>query len=340
MMSNLFTILGIDSELLNRCSQNERNFYSVILLGFVVLNIVGLLSFVYFFLILTGSWVIGVLLAMLLSFIYFNVLRFTLLTIRLPIGEEFTWGKLFTNVSNMLRLILCTIYFLSMAIPLLSWFKDAKIDLRLEQEKDHLVNEYKESRRANTTCKLLNYDNFIRSYDEEKMVIHSKNLEPELIEFQINQIDQRIIDLKIKRKAEKNLLEKEDHRQSFLYAKAVKEAGMPFNRFRILFEMPHSYFELVLIMFPMISLVFLFMYLTYSSQFQYGKLANSFEKIFIQTRYKDYTESVASFLLSEYNYKLPTSNLYEDPPFNRVQKFKGYIEIKDQSAFDYFHCQP
>lgn len=360
MIPLLQSIFGVEQEHYARCGENEKRFFKIVLVGFLLINLFALISFAYFFVILTNSYIGGILLSILLTFIFYNVLRFTLLTFRLGIGEVYTWKRLFFNPSNLVRILICLLLFTAMTVPFTTMVNNQSVVSLLDIEKRELLNNYSQNRSSIVSEELKRFDDQIDQYELETARVQQTESDNGIMIFKIDKINERIaVVRKNKENAKKDLLLKVEE-QINSYDIKLKEAGMPFKRFQLLFSINGSKVMVGIFNLLLLLEIFMYMRLMFGKKYEYGKYALAKEKKIIETEYHNTRESIKTCfktkfnnafkdtkyesdypefelaIQSKYENEFKFVSLYEDPPFNKIRKFKGYTELKIKSAFDHY----
>jgi len=360
MIPLLQSIFGVEPEHYARCGENEKRYFKIVLVGFLLINLFALISFAYFFVILTDSYVGGILLSILLTFIFYNVLRFTLLTFRLGIGEVYTWKRLLFNPSNLVRILICLLFFTAMTVPFTTMIHNRNVVSLLDIEKKELLNDYTQNRSNSVLKELKRFENQLNQYEHQIENLSQTESDKRIMVFKIKKIKAQIAKVtERKEKTEKDLLLKNEE-QIKIYDSKLKEAGMPFKRFQLLFSINGSFTMVVFLNLLLILEIFMYMRLMFAKKYEYGKYALAAEKKIIETEYHNTRESIEECfktkfkiafkdttyesdypefelaILKKYEKELKFETLFEDPPFNKTRKFKGYSELKIKSVFDHY----
>ena len=360
MILLLQSIFGVEREHFSRCGENEKRYFKIVLVGFLLINLFALISFIYFFVILTNSYVGGILLSILLTFIFYSVLRFTLLTFRLGIGEVYSWKRLLFNPSNLLRIIICLLLFTVMSIPFTTMVNHHGVVSLLDIEKRELLNNYSQNRSNIVGEEIKRFDDQLNQYKLEIESVRKTESDNGIMVFKIDKINARMEAVSMnKEKAKKDLLLKVQE-QIKSYDFKLKEAGMPFKRFQLLFSINGSKEMVGIFNLLLLLEIFMYMRLMFGKKYEYGKYALATEKKIIETEYHNTLESIKTCfrtkfknalkdtknesdypefelaILSKYENELSFESLYEDPPFNKIKKFKGYTELEIRSVYDHY----
>lgn len=360
MITLLQSIFGVEPEHYVRCGENEKHYFKIVLVGFLLINLFSLISFAYFFVILTNSYVGGILLSILLTFIFYNVLRFTLLTFRLGIGEVYTWKRLLFNPSNLVRILICLLLFTAMTVPFTTMIHNRNVVSLLDIEKRELLNNYSQNRSNVVGEEIKRFDDQLNQYELEIETIQQTESDKGIAVFKIDKINARMEAVIMnKEKAKKDLLLKVKE-QIKSYDFKLKEAGMPFKRFQLLFSINGCKETVGIFNLLFLLEIFMYMRLMFGKKYEYGKYVLATEKKIIETEYRNTLESIETCfkkkfkntfkdtnfesyypeferaILSKYENELSFESLYEDPPFNKIKKFKGYTELEIESVYDHF----
>jgi hypothetical protein len=340
-MEHLATLLfGLDVKHLMRCSEGERSAYKKAALYFVLIIAFCFLSLYYFFFLLTLNYVGAFPLAAVMSFVFFCIIRFTLLTIQLPIGETVTLKKLIVNGANMFRMVLFMLLVFTLIIPVSAFVFRNAISADLVTYKDTVYNEFKASKDLMEKQQLGSISSLIaeKKADQEALKTTEKNAR--MRKFKVQRIQRQITLLERKLTTKAQELKKQNRALLSHYRQDLKHAGMPFKRFELMFHEQNTGVVLIVLFALLFGILPAYMYVRYASSYGYGKYFGDEMVLVISAEYKQMKKDCAAYLLKHYQHSLQEESLYEDPPFNRTRVFKTPTRLTTIKLFDHFEQQP
>jgi hypothetical protein len=247
-----------------------------------------------------------------------------------------------------------------MTVPFTTMIHNRRVVSLLDMEKKELLDNYSQNRTDIANEELKRFDDQLNQYEFEIESVRKTESDNGIMVFKIDKINARMEAVSMnKEKAKKDLLLKVEE-QIKSYDFKLKEAGMPFIRFQLLFSINGS--KEIVGIFNLLLLLEIFMYmrLMFGKKYEYGKYALAKEKKIIETEYHNTLESIKTCfrtkfknalkdaknesdypefelaILSKYENELSFESLYEDPPFNKIKKFKGYTELEIRSVYDHY----
>jgi hypothetical protein len=339
-MEHLATLLfGLDIKHLMRCSEGERSAYKKVALYFVLLIAFCFLSLYYFFFLLTLSYLGALPMAALLSFVFFSIIRFTLLTIQLPLGETVTLKKLIFNGANIFRMVLFMLLVFTLIIPLSAFVFRKAISTDLVTYKDSVYNEFKASKDLMEKQQLGSISSLIIQKKAEQEALKTIEKNERLLGFKIRRIQQQITLLERKLNIKGQELKNQNRVLLAHYRQELKHAGMPFKRFELMFHQPSTGVVLILFFAFLFGILPAYMYVRYATSYGYGKYFGDEMVLVISAEYKQMKKDCSEYLLNHYKHSFHEESLYEDPPFNRTSIFKTPTRLSTVKLFDHFEQQ-
>jgi hypothetical protein len=336
-MERLATLLfGLDTKHLLRCSSGERFAYSKAALYFIMVIVATFLSLYYFFYLLSLSYSLSFPLAAVLTFVFFSILRFILLTIQLPIGEVVTMKKLIVNGANIFRIVLFMLLVFTLIVPLCAFIFRNPISKDLQGYKNQVYINFAKSKEHMIEQQLGSISVLIEKKEKEQRIILNTENNIRIQAFKIRHIQKQKDALEKKLRVKKALLAKKNRHLLAHFRKELKHAGMPFKRFELLFNQPSSGITLFLLFVLLFLLLPAYMYVRYATSYLYGKYFGDEMMLVIAAEYSKMKKDCSEYLLKNYNYSLSHESLYEDPPFNRIRIDKAPTRITTIKLFDYF----
>jgi hypothetical protein len=328
-------LFGLEPKHLLSCGQTERSAYSRILVFFLIVLLTMTLSIYYFFYLLLQSYWWAIIPTLMLCFVFFSLLRFLLITIQLPLSEAVSIKKVILNGANIFRLVLFSLLVFTFSVPIVSFFYRNSIETDLGIYKSELLSEFVASKEQMRNQQLQSIDNLIASYKSEQRDILASSTTAEIKKFKIDAISEKIDLLKVTRQDKSEKLVKMYADQTSNYDLQLKDAGMPFKRFELLFQMKRSIPTIILIFLPLFLLLPLFVYLKYSQKYFYSKLFGE-EMIQLITMQYNETKTICEQELKErFNFIKKDNVNYLDPPFNRLPIKQIPTKLTNQTLFNF-----
>ena len=139
-------LFGLEEAILTDCSAKEINRYKRLSVFFLLLISLGFVSFYYFFYLLTQQYVSAFFGSLVLSFIYFSILRFTIITINVSLHEEMTMNRMLRNYANTYRVILFSAFVFTILVPLIALMNHDDFTTSLNAYKSSLTVSYEKNR--------------------------------------------------------------------------------------------------------------------------------------------------------------------------------------------------
>lgn len=328
-------LFGLEPKHLLLCSPMERSSYNRILMFFMIVMLIMTLSIYYFFYLLLQSYWWAMVPTVLLCFVFFSLLRFLLITIQLPLGEVVSTKKVLLNGANIFRIVLFSLLVFTFTVPIVAFVYRKSIDTDIAIYKSELLSEFAASKEQMQTQQLQSIDDLVAAYKAEQGVILASNHSEEIKKFKVNAIGQKIALLTTARQAKSEKLSKMYAVQTADYKLQLKDAGMPFKRFELLFQQKRSVPMLILIFLPLFLLLPLFIYLKYSQKFAYSKFFGE-EMIQHITNQYNQTKTICEQELKErFNFVTKDNINYLDPPFNRIPVKQIPTKLTNQTLFNF-----
>jgi hypothetical protein len=336
-MERLATLLfGLDTKHLLRCSSGERSAYSKATLYFIMVITASFLSLYYFFYLLSLSYALALPLAGVLTFVFFSIIRFTLLTIQLPIGEVVTMKKLIVNGANIFRIVLFMLLVFTLIVPICAFVYRTPLSKELQGYKTQVYIDFAKSKEYMAEQQLGSLSLLIEKKEKEQKIILNTEKNVRIQKFKVRHIQRQIDVLEKKLSIKKALLAKNNRHLLAHFKKELKHAGMPFKRFELLFYQPSSGIVLFLLFVLFFTLLPAYMYVRFATSYMYGKYFGDEMVLVIAAEYAKMKKDCSEYLLKNYNFRLSNESLYEDPPFNRTRIFKTPTRITTVKLFDHF----
>jgi hypothetical protein len=324
-------LFGLEPKHLMNCNQMERAAYHRMLMFFMVFMLLLSLSMYYFFYMLVQSYWWAIIPTMLLSFVFFSLFRFILITIQLPLNETVTLKKLILNGSTIFRVILFSLLVFTFAVPLVAFVFRSSIAVELDLYKKELLEEFVASKKQMLDQQLQSLDTLIALKKAEQLEVLSSKNSDEIKRFKINEIKKKIDILNVEKISKSEKYNTIYALQISQYIENLKNAGMPFKRFELLFQQKASVPMLLLVFLPLFLLLPLFLHLKYSQKYAYSKLFAEEMIIRITKEYEQNKLICEQELERRFKYINQQEPNYTDPPFNRNPVKKTPTRILNQT---------
>jgi hypothetical protein len=329
-------LFGLESKHLSKCSENEKSAYRLLAIYFIVIISFTFLSLFYFFYLLTLNYTAAFFLTMMLSFVFFSIIRFSLLTIQLPLGESITWRKVFFNGATIFRSVVIMLLIFTLVIPFSAFLYRNKISGELEQFKSQLHSDFVASKKVMQVQQLASISELIDEKRLEKKGINISENDNRLKKFKIASIDKKIQKLEVKLEKKANQLVKQNESVFNKYKVEIEQAGMPFKRFELMFGLTGSIPAIIILFLLLFMLLPFYMYVRYSPKFRYSHYFGEEMISIISQEYATMKKECDGYLYKKYSHNQTGESLYEDPPFNRVRRFKAPLQLMNVNLFDHF----
>jgi hypothetical protein len=329
-------LFGMEMRFFQRCKEAERKQYRTVAILFIALIAACVLAFNYFFYLLLQSHVLAFLLSLILGFVYYSILRFSIITIGIPLTEVITIKRVILNSGNIFRAIIFSMFVFSITVPLTAFVYRKELNPKIDEIKSGLVVEYNTFKTKSQNLQLDALDQRISEKRNEINQIKSSQTEERLKSFKIQKINQSIGILENKRVLKASELTKSTLASVNNYAAQLVDIDMPFKRFQLLFNLQGSPIIICLLFFTFFSIIPFYLLLLCGKNYEYAKIYQNEIELLVKSNDQITFENCSTFLKKNFQYKLEKSNLYEDPPFNRIPVFKGYTKIIDRNLFLHF----
>jgi hypothetical protein len=328
-------LFGLESRHLINCSQMERSAYSRMLYFFITLLMVLSLSIYYFFYLLLQSYWWAIIPTVLLSFVFFSLVRFILITIQLPIGEVVTIKKVLFNGATVFRVVLFALLVFTFVVPLAAFFFRTSINTELDNYKTSLLDEFIGSKNLMLNQQLQSIDTLVALQKAEQMNVAVSDNSSAIKEFKINAINKKIKILNNERQRKAVEYRKIYDQQIEEYSVNLVEAGMPFKRFELLLQQKQSIAIILLFFLPIFLILPLFIYLKCSPKYSYSKLFSEEMIAQITHQYGETKKICEQELRQRFNFIKSENPNFLDPPFNRIPAKPAPTKLGNQNLFNF-----
>jgi hypothetical protein len=335
-------LFGLEESILTKCSVKEIKRYTRMAYFFISLIAAGYISFYYFFYLLTQSYISSFFGAIIISFIYFSILRFTIITINVSLHEEMSMKRMWQNYANTYRVILFAAFIITILVPLIALINHNSFSVNLNNYKNSLNTQYQNNRfkakkqQLQILIKEINNLKNQKNSLTKKLLTANGSMEKGLTEFEIKKIDTLINRVNNKLLTKDSILTTENITQIKQYESKIKSAELPFYRFQLVFKNGFSIFLLIILFCFFILIIPFYIRVLVSKDSEYAKLFKEEIKNRILKDYNRTTTDCSNFLMQQYSYTIKESTLYEDSPFNHKPINLPYQKVTTNNLFEHF----
>jgi hypothetical protein len=334
-------LFGMETSVLETCNQAERSRFSLLAMVFTFLVAVCFLSLLYLCYLLVGKVWLSILLSILLTFVYFNILRFSIISIGVPHSSQVTFKKLIFNSGNIARLLIFSAFIFSICVPFVSFFYHKNITPKIDQYKFEILRQFEIAKQQSKDHQLSYLNDAIQYRKNELNKLKLKltaatDEQNALIKFQISKIAVYIQKLEKEYQSENFNLTEKISRDIKKYRFELKQTEMPFMRFRHALSASNSLFFILLSFLFFMSLIPFYIHTLVGRDFVYSKKTHAQATNLIKLNYDNSIQSIQEYLKDRFGYTEKIVTGYSDAPFNTIPDIGIGLKIKDQDLFTYF----
>lgn len=335
-------LFGLEETILTQCSAKEINHYKRLSIFFLVLTSSGIVSFFYFFYLLTQNYISACFGSLVLNYIYFSILRFTIITINVSLNEEMTMTRMLRNYANTYRVILFSAFVFTILVPLIALINHDDFTGNLNSYKSSLNAKYQKNRLKAKQQQLNIISSDITNLKKQKHTFTQKlakantSMDRGLTEFEIRKIDKQLLLATIKLNSKDSILTLENELLTKQYQSQLDKSELPFYRFHLVFNYPMTIICLLMLFFAFILIIPFYIRALVSIDSNYAKLYKVEIKNRILNEYKLTKNECNKILNKKYSYSKVTQSLYEDSPFNNKPISLTYKKSAIKNIFDHF----
>ena len=335
-------LFGLEESILTQCSAKEINRYKRLSVFFLLLISLGFVSFYYFFYLLTQNYISAFFGSLVLSFIYFSILRFTIITINVSLHEEMTMKRMPRNYANTYRVILFSAFVFTILVPLIALMNHDDFTTSLNAYKSSLTISYEKNRIKAKQQQLNILSGDIINLKKQKNTFTQKlakantSMDKGLTEFEIRKIDTLLLLATIKLNSKDSVLTLENKTLTKQYQLQLVKSELPFYRFHLVFNYPMSTICLLVLFFAFILIIPFYIRALVSADSSYAKLYKEEIKNRIVNEYELTKKDCSEILNKKYSYSKVSQSLYEDSPYNNKPISLPYKKAAIKNIFDYF----
>jgi hypothetical protein len=335
-------LFGLEEAILTNCSAKEINRYKRLAVFFLLLILLGFVSFYYFFYLLTQNYVAAFFGSLVLSFIYFCILRFTIITINVSLSEEMTMQRMLRNYANAFRVILFAAFVFTIVVPLVALINHDDFTSNLNTYKCSLNEGYQQNRIKAKQQQLNILSGEIallkkqKNTFSQKLAKASNSMDKGLTEFEIRKIDTLLLLATIKLNSKDSVLTLENKILTKQYQLQLVKSELPFYRFQLAFKNKTDVISLLFLFFAFILIIPLYIRALVSADSNYAKLFKEKIKNRIVNEYELTKRDCSKILNKKYAFAKTSISLYEDSPFNNKPISLPYKKVITKNLSEHF----
>ena len=335
-------VFGLEETILQKCESQEISRFKRIVIFFLILIAIGFISFYYLFYLISSNYFIAFLGSAFLGYIFYTVLRFTIISISVPIIEQITLKRMMFNSANIFRMILFSAFLFAMLVPFTALLYHTQFTQKLNEYKSVMYSKYVSNKDKAKAKQLTLIQQAINRKTEERkhlteLLNQSKNtVDAGIATFQIAKIDSSIVDFRNKLEQKSNIISLDNLNQLEQFFATLKTSEMPFFRFRLVFSDKNSMFLFSLLFILFFAIIPLYIRVLVSKNSNYDNLFSKiiFERIV--TEYHETKKYCSNHYKSKYAFRVSDIELYEDSPFNTKPKSLNIKKVNGINLFSHF----
>ena len=335
-------LFGLEENILVQCSSKEIDRYKRLSIFFLILIAIGIISVYYFFYLLTQNYIYAFFGAIVLSFIYFSILRFTIITINVSLHDEMTMKRMLRNYANSYRILLFSAFVFTILVPLIALINHNNFGDTMNSYKKTLNAEYQKNRLKAKGQQLSALYGDIADLKKQKSALAGKlskantSMDRGLTEFEMRKIDTLAVMAIAKFNRKDSILALDNKVLMNRYELQLLKCELPFFRFQLVFKSPIPLLSLLVLFLAFILIIPFYIRALVSKDSNYAKLYKEKIKKRILNEYELGQKYCSEILEKNHSYKKISSSLYEDSPFNTKAKTLPYKRVIVKNMFDHF----
>ena len=235
-------VFGLEESILEKCEAQEVSRFKRIVIFFLVLLTIGCISFYYLFFLLSANYFLAIFGCALLGYIFYTILRFTIISISVPIIEAITLKRMMFNPANIFRMVLFSAFLFAMLVPFTALLNHTSFTKKLNEYKSVMYTKYVSNKDKAKAKQLSLIQQAINQKTEERkhlteLLNQSKStIDIGTTNYQIAKIDSSIADYKNKLVEKDRIISLDNLNELEQFSSTLKIAEMPFFRFRLVFS--------------------------------------------------------------------------------------------------------
>ena len=317
-------LFGLEQDVIqSHCTPSEISKFKLLALWFVLLIAFTLLSMTYFFYLLSESILLAPILGAVISFVFFSIFRFSLISISIPLHEEFTWKRMFSNSGNILRMFVISFFLTAIAFPLTAFLFSSNLDAEVEIYKAKMLDTYqfKRQKSIKQATQYIDVDiqtklNEINILESQLQIDDSLGNYRGVIEFKIAKIREKLIGLNIKKVTLVKLKQQEVNAQIDAFRSTLAISNLPIIRCVEVLNIRNA--KIFIFFFILIFLAMIPIYIKQLSEPNSNYAKNYIDKIksHIIIEFAISAQQRKKHLAEKFGHTKEEVILYEDIPFN------------------------
>jgi hypothetical protein len=332
-------LFGLDETILAQLSTKERDKFTFLSWQFLIQFLCILVGMSYFFFLLTNSYLLSGIIGLLFGTVIGSVLRFTVISIGIPLTQSVTPIAILKRWVNLIRILLYALYCFVSLITFLSLFHHNSLNSNIQNHRENIVTSYErlldkrfENLMQENKKDLLNREKEIKvlkvdyestqDYEKKNILLYQIKKKKEKYELKSNSY-------KIQTKKTQDNLTKELKS----YSTKIADEDFPFTRFDILMGKGSFVFILIVFVLAFSSLIIQYIRAVTGNENSYFALCSKLYSERVSVDYQLMQNSKISYLLEKYKVNWSPIAHYEDPPFNE-KRIVLETELKNSSLFN------
>ncbi len=335
-------VFGLEESILQKCESQEISRFKRILIFFFVLLTIGGISFYYLFFLLSANYFFAMLGCGLLGYIFYTILRFTIISISVPITEAITLKRMMFNPANIFRMLLFSAFLFAMLVPFTALLNHTSFTKKLNEYKSVVYTKYVSNKDKAKAKQLSLIQQAINQKTEERkhlteLLNQSKStIDIGTTNYQIAKIDSSIADYKNKLVEKDRIISLDNLNELEQFSSTLKIAEMPFFRFRLVFSDKRNLFLFSLLFILFFTIIPLYIHVLVSKKSNYDNLFSKMMIDRIVAGYQSAKKDCSDHYKSKYAFQVSDNELYEDSPFNTKPKSLNFKKVKGVNLFSHF----
>jgi hypothetical protein len=338
-------LFGLELDVIqSHCTPSEVSKFKLLALWFLLLIACTLLSMTYFFYLLSESIVLAPILGAVITFVFFSIFRFSLISISIPLHEEFTWKSMLSNSGNILRMFVISFFLTAIAFPLTAFLFSSKMDGEVESYKAKMLDAYqiKRQKSIKQATQYMDADiqtklNEIKTLERQLQIGDSLDNYRGVIDFKIAKIREELIGLNIKKVTLVKLKQQEVKAQIDAFRSTLVISNLPIIRCVQVLKLKNA--KIFIVFFILFFLAIIPIYIKQLSEPNSNYAKNYIDKIksHIIIEFTLSAQQRKKHLAEKFGHTKEEVVLYEDIPFNVKPVPVKSVEVIGIDLFTHFN---
>lgn len=335
-------LFALEESILSKCDSNEQSRFRIVVYFFMALMGVGFVSFYYFFFLLFDNFFYALIGSTLLEYVFYSVLRFSIISISVPIDQEISLKGMIFNFGNFFRVVLFSAFVFTMLVPFFALVNHKEFSKKLNNYKEEIYSDYiSDQKKAKGTQLAIIQKKIDENYQDRKIYVRTLKNENNYVDhniatFQIARIDSTISILESRLIRKGNIISELNLKKSERFYSKLNADDMPFFRFRLVF----SKREIILLFLPFFLLFFSIVpQYFFALGLKKSKYDNIYSKQMTQLILKDF-HNMKKDCIDNFELKYPNRvnelRLFKESPFDTTPEKHNAGVRTDLDLFSYF----